>query len=321
MGFKASKNFKLPGGARLNVNVSSKVVGMTVGFNGARVRLGKRSIMKTASIPETDVQHTNTSLCSKKSTSKNFKTQMSYPKEFTVADLKKRTGKFNRTVILIATIIATIGVPFLWFLPMIVAAWYWNGNQNGLFANERYWNIARELIKKEEYIQAIAPLEEALEANPADLEACELLISLYAELLQDYERSIELIDYALTMVRDSSQRITMTLVKAEYLIFLECYMLAVETAADLGLTDHDPSGFLIAQAYIFNGDYNVAIEVLKGLSLSRKRIVTPDLIELKYLLGTAYLLSGDKKRAQSPLNAVLAYDRHYKNIQKLITEF
>ena len=312
MAIRANKSFKLPGGTRLNL--SRKGVGLSVGVKGARVGVGPRGVTKTVSIPGTGIRHTTTT-STKRKTSKT-KAPAAAPLSF--ADLKPQYGKINFIIFIVLSAIVAILLPIVWLATAFFVWGYWSENRKGTFKAEVFYNKAIKLLKAGQFAEAVAPLESAVEAKPSDIKTSFLLVTVYTEKLGEYSKALPLLDYGLANIKNNAQRTAYTVIKGYCLIALERFPEAITTLRSEGQTENELIVLPLAEAYIGNGEYNIAIELLKALPLSRKRTVTPELIELKYLLGWAYLLEGDTRRAHAQLDAVKAHNPDYRDLKELL---
>jgi len=152
-------------------------------------------------------------------------------------------------------------------------------------ASRLHFLLGSSLNNLGEYKQAVPYMERYIRVVPQDFPVVSALAAAYYNL-EEYDRAIE----TLQAVPEGIQ--------ADNLVMLK----------------------ILALSFARKGQYSVAVEVLKRAPL-RKRNLTPELVEILYLLGEGYEKLGDMAHAKRCFERVYAVDAGFKEVAEKVAKY
>ncbi|OGD84132.1 hypothetical protein A2572_03335 [Candidatus Collierbacteria bacterium RIFOXYD1_FULL_40_9] len=191
------------------------------------------------------------------------------------------------------------------------------------FSKEEWFRVktnlakAKKLLRKEKFEEATVSLREAISFEPENIEL-HYLLGVALHTMGEYEESlVHLKSYTDNNPDDLDAKIVLAFSYYKLNKYKEAIPL-------LQQVPQEHSNYLLAVMVLgdsFMGlkEYDMAIEVFKRGPV-RKTNLDPYLLQLHYLLATAYKKKGSKTDAVREFKRVFAYDMNYRDVQKELAE-
>lgn len=176
---------------------------------------------------------------------------------------------------------------------------------------------SKKLLKSKKFEEAIPPLKEAISQEESKPEL-HYLLGVALHISGKYEESVEhLKKYIDSNPSDLDAKLVLAYSYYKLKQFKEVVPLLQQFPQD------HPSYLLVilllGDSFAGLKEYDMAIDVFKR-GPTRKTNLDSYLLQLHYLLGTAYKEKGDKQDALRELKRVYAFDVNYKDVQKELSE-
>ncbi len=311
MGIRFRRRIRLAKGVHLNLSKTG--VGISAGVPGARIGTGPRGAYRSVGIPGTGLVYFER-LGNGGSQSPKMAEEPSRPPGTSAVPVPRSIRIPGWLWALSAGgILLLAAVPPAGSGMLLAAVFGWTGFvRSGRLKHNRLFHEAMRNMRQERLTDALdglATLTDSMEPPDADvllikgrlernLERWEDSVITYRRLLQyrepDAGLRLELVD-ALAGAGDAQK--------------------ALEEAGRLPEEMRNgPSGVLIrAHLLMEAGRNDEALHLLRD-RMGRKRKMTPELMQARYLMGIIYERQGDNKRALNQLQRVYAHDVHYRDV-------
>lgn len=236
--------------------------------------------------------------------------------------LVKSPDKFGKdgwaTVVIIIGVICIFGNPILGIV-LLTGGGYWMYR----ITKEPWYKVknnlrkAKKLLKSERFEEAVTPLQEAIKLEPLNSQL-HYLLGVAFHCINKHQESIEhLKQYIEVESSDLDAKLVLAYSYYKNKQFGEIIPLLQQFPQD------HPHYLLVilllGDSFLSLKEYEMAIDVLKR-GPTRKTNLDSYLLQLHYLLGTAYKEKGVKTDAIREFKRVYSFDMNYKEVKKELSE-
>ncbi|MTI96204.1 MAG: DUF4236 domain-containing protein [Firmicutes bacterium] len=318
MALRFRRSIRIAKGVR--INLSKGGIGVSAGVPGARVGTGPRGAYTSAGIPGSGIYAINYHGKGKRTVAGQTQTRQvrqqtgqPYQSAFALSPPKGLNWYVGPLGIGILTFVLLVSLNWMSLIGIPATILWFRSARNSASARaRRHWLQAVSLEKQGEFDSALEQLQMVAELLPqADLTAPMAKIALEA---QNTDLALDLFDQWLPAAKPKQ------LVEAA-LLLMEAEQWEKAVTVFQRLPDDIRQNIIVinlqAHCLLEAGKPKIALELLRT-GPTRRRKMDPDLVEFRYLLGKAMILSGQKARGKDQLRRVLAVDMDYKDAAELL---